>query len=181
VVVFCGGWTPPSGPIHLNPGLYVIWGGTFGCNGCQITGSDVTIFLTGTGTNYATMQFAGSGSLVISAPTDAYVQGNPGFMGVEGIAISADRNAPCDNTSCANSSFSGNAFATVTGVIYTPHQTVTFNGNGAGGAPGCSQIISFQLTFHGNSGFQNNCTDYQNTATGQGVVNIGAIPAQLIE
>jgi hypothetical protein len=167
----------------LAPGLYVVDGGTFGCNNCTVTGSNVTIFLTGSGTNYATMSFGGNGTtqLNINAPTNVYMAANPGTMALEGIAIYGDRNAPCPGGTCISSSFSGNATATVNGVIYTPAMSVTFNGNGAAGSPTCSQIIAFTLTFHGNSGFQNDCADYSNPVTGAGVLNIGAIPAQLVE
>ena len=187
VVVWCNGWQPTNGNIHLAPGLYVIWGAPgLSCNNCTISGSNVTIFLTGSGTNYAGISMAGTSSLNISAPTDAYVKANPGFMGVEGIAIFGDRNDPCSTTNgvttCSvSTAFSGGATAQITGVTYLPNQTVTLNGNGTAGAPGCSQIIAFSLTFHGNSGFQNDCSAFQDPGTGAGVLNIGAIPAQLVE
>jgi Flp pilus assembly protein TadG len=177
MMVFCGGWNPP-GNATLQPGLYVVDGGTFGCNGCTISGSNVTIYLTGSGNNYATMSFSGNSNtqLNINAPTDAYMQSNPGSKALEGIAIFGDRSAPTGTSS----SFSGNATATINGVIYLPTESVTFNGNGAG-TPSCAQIITYQLTFHGNSGFANNCTAFQNQNTGAGVQNIGAIPAFLVE
>ena len=178
MAIFCGGWSP-SGNVVLNPGLYVVDGGTFGCNNCTISGNNVTIYLTGSGTTYATMSFGGNGStqLNINAPTDTYMAMNPSTKAIEGVAIFGDRNAP----TTASSAFSGNATATINGVIYMPTQNVTFNGNGAAGSPTCSQIIAFTLTFHGNSGFKNDCADYSNPVTGAGVINIGAIPAQLVE
>ena len=178
MAIFCNGWSP-SGTVFLSPGLYVVDGGTFGCNGCTITGNNVTIYLTGSGTNYATMSFSGNGTtaLNINAPTAAYVNANNSTKAMEGIAIFGDRNAP----TTTSSAFSGNATASINGVIYMPTQNVTFNGNGAAGSPKCSQIISFTLTFHGNSGFANDCADYSSPTTGLGVVNIGAIPAHLVE
>ena len=178
MAIFCNGWSP-SGTLFLNPGLYVVDGGTFGCNNCTISGDNVTIYLTGSGTSYATMSFGGSSStqLNINAPTDAFMQAHPSTKAIEGIAIFGDRNAPTTSASA----FSGQATATINGVIYMPTQNVTFNGNGAASSPTCSQIIAFTLTFHGNSGFQNNCAAYSNPGTGAGVLNIGAIPAQLVE
>src|SRR5260221_7422780 len=178
MAIFCGGWSP-SGTVSLSPGLYVIDGGTFGCNACTISGNNVTIFLTGSGTNYATLSFSGTSStqLNINAPTDAFMSSKPSTKAIEGIAIYADRHAP----TTSNSSFSGSATATINGGIYMPTHNVTFNGNGAAGSPACSQIITFTQVFHGNSSFQNNCTAYQTTNTGVGVLNIGAIPAQLVE
>ena len=179
MAIFCGGWTPAAGNVFLNPGLYVVDGGTFGCNNCTISGNNVTIYLTGSGSNYATLAFGGSSStqLNVNAPTDAFMQANPSTKALEGIAIFADRNAPTTSVSA----FSGQATANINGVIYMPTQQVTFNGNGAASSPRCSQIIAYSLTFHGNSGFQNDCADYSNPTTGAGVLNIGAIPAQLVE
>jgi Flp pilus assembly protein TadG len=177
MMVFCGGgFNPSTNSVILNPGLYVFDGGNFGCNGCTITGNNVTLYLTGSGASYATMNFAGNGQLAINAPTDAYVTSNPGTRALEGIAIFGDRNAP----TTTSSSFSGNATATINGVIYLPTENVTFNGNG-GSTPTCAQIVTFTLVFHGNSGFANDCSAYQNQNTGAGVANIGAIPAFLVE
>src|SRR5258708_17147032 len=151
MAIFCGGWSP-SGTVSLSPGLYVVDGGTFGCNACTISGNNVTIFLTGSGTNYATLSFSGTSStqLNINAPTDAFMSSNPSTKAIEGIAIYADRNAP----TTSNSSFSGSATATINGVIYMPTHNVTFNGNGAAGSPACSQIITFPQVFHPHSSFQ---------------------------
>ena len=192
MAVFCGGWSP-SGANVLSPGLYVVDGGTFGCNNCTITGQNVTIYLTGSGTNYAGMAFGGTGttSLNIDAPTDAYVSAHPSFKGIEGVAIFGDRNAPCPSGTCSvNVTFSGNATETINGVIYLPKQNVTLNGNGAG-TPTCSQLISYTATFHGNSAFSTtfsddpndttNCNRFRNAVTGAGIAGAGAIPAHLVE
>ena len=181
MAIFCGGWDPSAGGtsnIHLDPGLYVVDGGIFGCNNCTVSGDNVTIYLTGSGTSYATMSFSGNGTawLNLNAPTDAFMAAHPSTKVIEGIAIFGDRNAPTTLTS----SFSGNATSTVNGVIYMPKQNVVFNGNGASN-PTCSQIVSYTLTLHGNSSFSNNCSAFQNAQLGSGVVNIGAIPARLVE
>src|SRR6266851_3510528 len=133
----------------------------------------------GSTSNWATLSFSGNGTtaLNINAPTDAYVQANPGTKVLEGIAIFDDRNSP----TTSSNAFSGNATASVNGVIYMPTQSVTFNGNAVGQIPTCSQIIALTLVFHGNSAFQNSCATYQNPQTGTGVANIGAIPARLVE
>jgi Flp pilus assembly protein TadG len=187
-IVFCGGWPVVNGSIvSLDPGLYVVDGGSFGCQNCTITGSNVTIYLTGSGSNYANMGFSGNGAtaLNINAPTDAFVQANPGTQAILGIAIFGDRNAP----TTLSSSFSGNATETVNGVIYLPTETITLNGNGTS-TPTCSQLISFGAVFHGNSSFSttfssnpldNNCNPYRDANTGIGMSGAGAIPAHLVE
>lgn len=190
MAIFCGGWSP-SGTVVLSPGLYVVDGGSFGCNGCQITGTNVTIYLTGSGTNWASMSFAGNGYLNINAPTDTYVSAHPSFKGIEGVAIFGDRNAPCTSSSCTSTVvFSGNATENINGVIYLPHQTVTLNGNGAS-PPFCSQLIAYSATLHGNSSFSTtfsdnpndttNCNQFRNAITGAGIAGAGAIPAHLVE
>jgi len=192
IAIFCGGWTP-SGNVFLDPGLYVIDGGNLSCNNCTITGSNVTIYLTGSGTTWAGMSFSGNGTtfLNINAPTDTYISAHPSFKGIEGVAIFGDRNAPCSTSSCtATVVFSGNATENINGVIYLPHQTVTLNGNGAS-APFCSQLIAYSATFHGNSSFSTtfsdnpsdttNCNQFRNAITGAGIAGAGAIPAHLVE
>ena len=47
----------------------------------------------------------------------------------------------------------------ITGAIYLPSQSVTFNGGNSTGGAICTQLIASLITFTGNSGFQNNCTD----------------------
>jgi Flp pilus assembly protein TadG len=187
MAVFCGGWSP-SGSVFLQPGLYVIDGGTFGCNNCTITGQDVTIYLTGSGSNYAVMTFGGNGTtyLNIDAPTDTFMQNNPSTKAIEGVAIFGDRNAPQNLAS----SFSGNATETINGVIYLPKGNITLNGNG-NSTPTCSQLITYSATFHGNSSFSTtfsdnpndttNCNRFRNAITGAGIAGAGAIPAHLVE
>jgi Flp pilus assembly protein TadG len=192
IAVFCGGWSP-SGANVLSPGLYVIDGGTFGCNNCTITGSNVTIYLTGSGTNYASMSFGGNGTtfLNIDAPTDTWVSAHPSFKGIEGVALFGDRNAPCTSSSCTSTIvFSGNATELINGVIYLPHQSISLNGNGAS-QPSCSQLIAYMATFVGNSAFSTsfsddpndttNCNRFRNAITGAGIAGAGAIPAHLVE
>jgi Flp pilus assembly protein TadG len=195
IAVFCGGWQLASNTTNvLEPGLYVIDGGTFGCNNCTVTGQNVTIYLTGSGTNWASIAFGGNGTsfLNIDAPTDTFIASAPAnFKGIEGVAIFGDRNAPCTSSSCtASMVFSGNATELINGVIYLPKQSVQLNGNGAS-SPSCSQLIAYTATFVGNSAFSTsfsddpndttNCNRFRNAITGAGIAGAGAIPAHLVE
>jgi hypothetical protein len=164
---YCGGIQfTGNANVTLSPGVYIVDGGTFQAAGnTVITGTGgVTIYLTGSGSNYATMNVAGNATINITPPTSG---------DTAGIGIMQDRNAP-QNASASANAISGNG-AVVAGVIYFPNQGLTFNGNGSMAAPGCSQIVALTLTFHGNSQFQTNCTGTP------GVVKIGAIPARLVE
>ena len=162
---FCNGMNFTGGNITLNPGVYIVDGNQFQATGnAAISGTGVTIFLTGSGSNYATMNTAGNATINITPPTTG---------DTAGIGIMQDRNAP-QNASASANAISGNG-AVVAGVIYFPNQGLTFNGNGNMTAPGCSQIVALTLIFHGNSQFQTNCSGTP------GVVKIGAIPARLVE
>jgi len=168
---FCGGLNITGGNVTLNPGVYIVDGGQFAASGgAAITGNGVTIFLTGSGSTYATMQITGNASLNITPPTTG---------ATEGIGVFQDRNAPAPTCStdsvCPMQNNIGGNGAAVTGVVYFSHQTVMWNGNGATASPQCSQIVALTLQFAGNATFQTNCTGVP------GVVKIGAIPARLVE
>ena len=168
---FCGGVTITGGNVTLNPGVYIMDGGQFQASGnAAISGSGVTIFLTGSGNNYANMQITGNATLNITPPTSG---------ATEGIGIFQDRNAPSpscnlDSECPIQNQIAGNG-AAVTGVVYFPSQTLMWAGNGSTAAPQCSQIVALALKFAGNSTFQTNCTGVPD------VVKIGAIPARLVE
>ena len=46
----------------------------------------------------------------------------------------------------------------ITGVIYTPTQTVSYSGGNTTGGTGCTQIVASIIIFDGNSEFDNNCS-----------------------
>jgi Putative Flp pilus-assembly TadE/G-like len=168
---FCGGLNITGGNVTLNPGVYIMDGGQFQASGgAAISGTGVTIFLTGSGSDYATMQVTGNASVNITPPTTG---------STEGIGIFQDRNAPapsCDaDTQCPIQNNIGGNGAAVTGVVYFPSQTLMWNGNGSTTAPQCSQVVALTVKFAGNSTFQTNCAGVP------GVVKIGAIPARLVE
>jgi hypothetical protein len=168
---FCGGLTITGGNVTLNPGVYIIDGGQFAASGgAAISGNGVTIFLTGSGSNYATTQITGNATLNLTPPTTG---------DTAGIGIFQDRNSPAptcntDSSCPVQNNISGNG-ASVTGVVYFPNQSLMWSGNGSTASPQCSQIVALALKFAGNATFQTNCTGVP------GVVKIGAIPARLVE
>jgi putative Flp pilus-assembly TadE/G-like protein len=172
---YCGGISVSGGAnVTLNPGVYVIDGGSLsnsGNNNVTISGTGVTIFLTGSGSNYATMQIAGNANLNITPPTTG---------SSAGISIFQDRNAPgpsCDvsTTNCTpQNKIEGNGTA-ITGVAYFPNQSVGWGGNGSTNSPACAQIVAYQLQTVGNAQFSNNCAGVV------GVKNVGALAGRLVE
>ena len=119
VYVFCNGLNlSGSASLTLNPGIYVINGGSFNLSGgttFNATGG-VTIVLTGsTAAGYATANISGGANVSITAPTSGPTAG---------LAFFQDRNAPSSGTD----SFSGGTTQIITGAIYFPHQAVNYSG-----------------------------------------------------
>jgi hypothetical protein len=135
----------------MNPGEYVIVGGKFKVNGgATVTGSNVTIFLTGNDTDgYAQVDIAGTATVSISAPTSGTYQG---------IAFFQDRDAPPASEVSPNK-FNGSSNLEIKGAIYIPNQQVEFSGGNESGG-GCTRIVAFQVDFVGNSDIDSNCTGY---------------------
>ena len=159
VYVFCNGLNLSGGAsLTLNPGIYVINGGSFNLSGgttFNATGG-VTIVLTGsTAAGYATANISGGANVSITAPTSGPTAG---------LAFFQDRNAPSSGTD----SFSGGTTQTITGAIYFPHQAVNYSGGATAGGSNCTQLIAYTMTFSGGSTFNNNCAGVGTAAIGGG-------------
>jgi hypothetical protein len=136
---FCGGLSL-SGTVTVNPGVYVIDGGTLKINANAIvTGSGVTFFLT----DGATLQINGNSELHLSAPTTGPFAG---------ILFYGDRTQPT-----AKNTINGNASSALTGTIYFPSQEVDFLGNFSG-MNGCMQVVSDTIYYTGSATFSTNCS-----------------------
>jgi len=165
VMVFCNGLSVSGGSsVTLQPGTYVIDGGSFSISGnSSISGTGVTIVLTSSsGSDYATAAIAGGATVSITAPTSG---------ALSGLAFFQDRNAP----SSGSDSFTGGATQNITGAVYFPHQSVTFNGGtDTGAAAICTQLVAYTITFNGNANFNNNCI-------AAGARGVGSSFIQLVE
>ncbi|CAA7618381.1 conserved hypothetical protein [Magnetospirillum sp. LM-5] len=142
---YCNGMEIGSqGNVTLSPGTYVVKGGTFKVNGnASLTGSGVTIILSGSGSDYALADINGGASISLTAPsTGAYA----------GIAFYQDRNAPTG----PDNKFNGGSTMNINGAIYFPRQEVKFTGGNATGG-GCTRIIAREVIFTGNADMENNC------------------------
>ncbi len=131
--------------VTMNPGVYIIDRGSFNVGGAvQLTGTGVTIVLTkSTGSSYATITIGNGAQVTLTAPTSG---------ALAGLVFFGDRNAPLSNSS----NFGGGANFNITGSIYLPSQTVTFN-NGISNPSGCTQLIAGKIQFSGGAQFKNNC------------------------
>ena len=144
------------------PGNYIIKGGSLTVTaGATLTGSGVTIVLTGSGSNYATVSIAANSTVTLTAPSN----------GAEaGLVFFQDRNAPVGG---GPNTFNGGANQVITGALYFPNQTVDFAG-GAAASNACTQIVAWDLSLVGSAVLEANCT-------GTGVQTIGAGQPQLVE
>jgi Flp pilus assembly protein TadG len=166
VYKICGGGINLSAnsSVTLDPGIYIVSGGSVSLSGnSTLSGTGVTIVLTGSGSNWATVKISGNGNMTITAPTSGQTQG---------MAFYQDRSTPLNTNNGA--SFSGNGSLSVTGAIYLPNNNVTFTGNGGANAPQCTQLVALTATFHGNGNLKNNCS-------GVGVTPFGNSAATFIE
>ncbi len=116
--VFCGGMTLKNTTVTLAPGLYVIAGGAHWTNSI-VTGTGVTLFLTGTpASGFGQFVIDGNSVVNLSAPLDASSNGVPGVL------VFGDRNwMP---SSPQDFQVTG---ATVTGdgIWYTTHTGITIS------------------------------------------------------
>ena len=137
------------GTAHLQAGEYVIVGGVFDVGSqAHITTDDegVTIFLTGSGTNYARVTINGGADVNIIGTTEGE------YMG---IAFFQDRDAPVINSGSPNK-FNGGSTMAITGAIYIPRQMLTYKGgNGTTGT--CTRIVAYMISFTGESGLNTDC------------------------
>lgn len=160
--VYCNGLDlGAKANVTLSPGVYVVNGGSVKINGgAQVSGSGVTIFLTGSAGNYASVDINGGAQVNLSAPNSgAYA----------GVLMFQDRNAPAGG----DNKFNGGAAMSLNGALYFPGQQVDFQGN-TSNAGGCTRIVADTVTFTGDATLGNACA-------GLGLVSAGAVPPRLVE
>lgn len=151
--VYCG--LTIQGNVTLNPGLYIIDGGSFTVNAqANLSGSGVTIVLTShTGSSYPTVTINGGATVNLSAAPDA-TTGPAGFQAMQGIVMYMDRNAPVGTSVKLN----GGSTQSLLGAVYLPTAAVTFTG-GSTINSGCLQLIGDTIAFGGNANFNLNCAN----------------------
>jgi uncharacterized membrane protein len=126
--------------VTLDPGVYVIDGGTFKVNAnAVVAGSGVTIYLI----NGANLSINGNSQVNLSAPTTGTYKG---------MVIMSDR------SNSAAITINGNNSSSMTGAIYAPDAAVNYIGNFAG-TNGCTQIVAQTIAWSGNTSFGDNCSN----------------------
>jgi hypothetical protein len=145
----------------MKPGVYILNGGAFTVGGsATLSGTGVTIVLTGSGTTWASVSVSNGAHITLSAPTTGTTAGLLFFQN------------PASPTT-TNDQFAGTTALSLTGALYFPSQTVTYT-NGVTNSASCTQLIAYRLAFNGGASFNSTCA-------GTGVSSIGGTPSQLVE
>lgn len=134
---YCSGMNL-KGNVTLSPGVYVVQGDLKINANAAITGSGVTIFMSGS----STVSMNGNASVKLSAPTSGAYSGVLFYGDRTGIA--------------ASSTFNGTADSLLTGAIYFPKQQVNYLGNFSGNS-GCTQIVANTIQWSGSTTVNQDC------------------------
>lgn len=149
---YCGGMSFGNKTYTMNPGVYVINGGTLKVNANTVlNGTGVMFYLT----NGATLSINGGAKIDIAAATTGTYQG---------ILFFGDRSMPS-----AKQTINGDATSLMTGALYFPSQEVDLLGNFSG-AGGCMQVVADTIYYTGSSTFRDDCT-----ATGMQTIKVAGI------
>lgn len=143
------GWNI-SGTLNLSPGLYYVNGNISAGAQASITGTGVTIVLSGT------MNTTGGASLNLTAPTTT-----PTGSAIPGVLLAG--------RSASSMSFLGNSTSPVTGLLYFPNAGLKFGGSSGSGSNGCTEVVASTVTLVGASTLSANCSAY-------GTLNFGSLP-----
>ena len=140
-----------QGTAHLQAGEYVIVGGVFEVTSQAHVTSDtddgVTIFLTGSGSDYARVTIHGGADFNIVATTEGEYKG---------LAFFQDRDAPVINSGSPNK-LNGGSSMNITGAIYFPQQRLSFSGGNSSEGT-CTRIVAYMIDFTGTSGLNTDCS-----------------------
>jgi hypothetical protein len=137
---YCGGLSIKR-TVTMNPGVYVIDGGTLEMTSTSsVDGTGVTFYLT----DGATISIAGTADVTLSAPTSGDYQG---------ILVFVDRSDPN-----ATHIFNGSSTSSLNGAIYAASGHVEFAGTSSVGG-GCTQIVANTVEITGEAGIGSDCTD----------------------
>ncbi len=139
-----------EGTLNLSAGLYLINGDFTAGAQASVTGTGVTILVSGT------VNAGGGASLALTAPTTS-----PTGNAIPGVLIAGK--------STNGMTFQGNSTAALTGVIYFPNANLGFGGTSGGGGSGCTEVIAASITLKGTSDLAANCSKY-------GTLPFGSLP-----
>jgi Flp pilus assembly protein TadG len=145
-----------QGTLNLGPGTYYVNGGDITINAqARITGTGVTIVMTGPNGNAGTMNINGGASINLTAPSTG---------DYKGIAFYRDRRAAVRSVT-----LNGGANMSIQGAFYFPTADIGIQG-GFGTVSQCLQMVARKLSFRGSTAINNNCP--ANSGSGAFGVNV---------
>ena len=144
--VYCGGITLVGNVnLTLNAGTYILNGGGLSVTGnSTLTGTGVTIYLTGTSPTYKGVPVTGNNSTSLSAPTSGTY---------EGILFFQDRTISASTASSNPNNLTGNSSSVYTGALYFPTTLVNYTGNSSSTY---TILVADAIHFTGNTHVGNN-------------------------
>jgi hypothetical protein len=147
--------------LNLSSGIYYLNGANLSVAGnATITGTDVTLVFTGSGSSWGTLTIGSNANVTLTAPTSGPTQG---------IVMYGDRNMSVGTAF----NLTGGGTQNFGGAIYLPKAALSFSG-GNGATTSCTKVIADTVTFSGSSSLQVNCAALGTSA-------IGVTTAQLVE
>jgi Flp pilus assembly protein TadG len=142
--VYCGGLEIKANQtVIFQPGLYVLKGGQFYIAGnahvsnAEDSSGGVTFYLTGSGSNYATLRFESGADIALTPMT---------VPPLEHVLFYQDPNAPANGSN----KIAGGVSMDLTGILYFPNQHIEFTG-GSSTSGAQVLIVSSTITFTGNT------------------------------
>ncbi len=138
---YCSG-AALKGNVTLNPGVYYMEGNFDANANAVLSGTGVTIYLSGS----SRVSFNGGAQVNLSAPTSGTYSG---------MLFFGDRNS----TGGAVNKFNGTAASKMTGAIYFASQDIQYAGNFAG-ENGCTQVVGSTVEWTGNTTVGVDCTGW---------------------
>jgi len=140
---YSGGMGSLQGNVTLSPGVYYVSGGNFDvASNAVVTGTDVTIYLAAG--SQVTMN--GTSHVTLAAPTSGTYSG---------ILFFGDR----AGASSAINKFDGDSSSSLTGDLYFPTQSVTYQGNYSG-IDGCTHVVADTVNWTGSATISVDCTKH---------------------
>lgn len=142
-----------QGTLTLSPGLYTINGDVSAGSQGVISGTGVTIVMSGT------LSTVGGSTLSLSAPTTS-----PTGSAIPGVLLAG--------RSSTTMSFLGNSTSGVRGALYFPNANLKFGGSSSSGSSTCTEIIASTVTLVGTSNMSSS-----DCAPIYGLGKFGSLPA----
>lgn len=134
-----------SGPATLQPGTYYVHGGDLDLGAqANVTGTGVTIVMTGPNGTAGDVKINGQATLNLTAP---------GSGTYKGVLMVRDRRA-----ANLEIKINGGAQSKLQGALYMPSSDISYGGN-AGMNVACLQMVARKLKFRGGANITNQCPD----------------------